>query len=548
MNNSSRCIPSLICYTNSHRLFGENSLSSLKQNLLTSYNNLSRLIGFDYSEKYEEEIKYTFQDFDNINDYKFNIYLGNKIKNINNSDFVISDFLYLINEYFFEKEKIYYSNASISVPDFFSKDQKEKIKLICESINLKDIEIYNESSAITMYYGYTKYKDTFVEQKNKVDPTIEKYVLFIDSGYSKTSFILSKFKYNEFKVVNVDYLPNIGGRNFDNLIFDYCIQKNKINKEDVTIKMKYRLLEEIRKKRIQLSLNDEINISVDAFYEDEDLQIILKKTQFENLIQDLVKEIDNKLIEVIKYSKSKSIIIDFVEIAGELMRTPVLQKLISDKNLNVSKTLLIDECASVGASFLRSFYSGYFPFTHLKKFINYNDENITSNYNKNETLMNTINNYINKQKDTDSIYDIFINKKSGISKYFYRIKSQIEENENNELLKEIHILDKKIRNSKDMEELHKIEKRLNEIYYILNSDEQNDISENNIIEDKKTKEEEKIEVKKDKLEKGTKNEIEERVVHEKKVKKIEIEKLIEAKKEEKEKEEEFYKEKIDINI
>ena len=73
-------------------------------------------------------------------------------------------------------------------------------------------------------------------------------------------------------------------------------------------------------------MNDEINISVHAFCEDEDLQIILKKTQFENIIKDLVKEIDNKLIEVIKYSKSKGIIIDFVEITGELMRTPALQK------------------------------------------------------------------------------------------------------------------------------------------------------------------------------------------------------------------------------
>ena len=73
-------------------------------------------------------------------------------------------------------------------------------------------------------------------------------------------------------------------------------------------------------------MNDEINISVHAFCEDEDLQIILKKRQFENIIKELVKEIDNKLIEVIKYSKSKCIIIDFVEIAGELMRTPALQK------------------------------------------------------------------------------------------------------------------------------------------------------------------------------------------------------------------------------
>ena len=65
MNNSSRFYPSLICYTNSHRLFDENSLSSLKQNLLTFYNNSSRLIRFDNSKKYEEEIKYAFLDLDN---------------------------------------------------------------------------------------------------------------------------------------------------------------------------------------------------------------------------------------------------------------------------------------------------------------------------------------------------------------------------------------------------------------------------------------------------------------------------------------------------
>ena len=32
MNNISRIIPSIICYSKSHRLFGDNSLSSLKQN------------------------------------------------------------------------------------------------------------------------------------------------------------------------------------------------------------------------------------------------------------------------------------------------------------------------------------------------------------------------------------------------------------------------------------------------------------------------------------------------------------------------------------
>ena len=76
---------------------------------------------------------------------KFEELISDLIKKINTT---------LINEYYFEKEKYEYTTTSLSVPDFYTKEQKEKLKIICESIGLKDIEIYNESSAITMYYGY----------------------------------------------------------------------------------------------------------------------------------------------------------------------------------------------------------------------------------------------------------------------------------------------------------------------------------------------------------------------------------------------------------
>ena len=67
MNNSSRSIPSIICYTKSHRLFGDNSLFSLKQNLDTSYNNLSRLIDFDENNNlYKDELKYMFSQENNL--------------------------------------------------------------------------------------------------------------------------------------------------------------------------------------------------------------------------------------------------------------------------------------------------------------------------------------------------------------------------------------------------------------------------------------------------------------------------------------------------
>ena len=80
---------------------------------------------------------------------------------------------------------------------------------------MKNVKIFNESLAITMYYGYTKYNEIFIGDKKK---EIKKKVLFIDIGHSKTSFIFSTFKYHEFKVEDVLSNPNLGGRNIELLI------------------------------------------------------------------------------------------------------------------------------------------------------------------------------------------------------------------------------------------------------------------------------------------------------------------------------------------
>ena len=54
------------------------------------------------------------------------------------------------------------------------------------------------------------------------------------------------------------------------------------------------------------------------------------------------------------------------------MRTPILQKLIEEKNLKIYKTILIDECTSIGATVLGNFINGYYPINNLKNFFHYN--------------------------------------------------------------------------------------------------------------------------------------------------------------------------------
>ena len=58
LNNSFRTIPSVICYTKNHRLFGNNAFSSVKQYFESSYNNIPRSINFeDNQKKREDELK-----------------------------------------------------------------------------------------------------------------------------------------------------------------------------------------------------------------------------------------------------------------------------------------------------------------------------------------------------------------------------------------------------------------------------------------------------------------------------------------------------------
>ena len=217
--NSKREIPSLICYGNTI-LIGENSKNYIKANLNTSYNNLSRIIGYDdNSKEYNDEYKYMFNSEEN----------KKNIKDIG-SECIIADFLYSINQYFILITDKKYDLTCISVPDFYTSNQKQILNIICESIDMKKIFIYNESSAITMFYGYINYNKMFEENTDQKKNN-EKYVLFIDIGHSKSSFILSKFKYNEFKVEKVFCEENLGGRNIELMLYDYCIEKSNIDKK-----------------------------------------------------------------------------------------------------------------------------------------------------------------------------------------------------------------------------------------------------------------------------------------------------------------------------
>ena len=397
---SQRTIPSIISFSENQRLFGEIAKNSLKKNINSSFIDISRLIGIDSKSKFFQN---EFNEFYYIGP-KYNLNLnGFNINNQINLTFndIICSFLDKINTFFFKDiNNLKNKTFTISVPDYFTIYQKENLKIILSSLNIENFNIINESTAITLDYGYMRYKDLFIinnSGKIGIDQNINKYVIFIDSGHSKTSFILSKFNYSEFKVLNVMNLPFLGGRNFDNKIFSYIVdnfeKKNKIkifsnNNQERNIKLKIRLLNEITKCRKILTVNKDVNILIDSFYNDLDLNENINRDLFKKIIQNDLDEFEKNF--KIFYKESRNMIdsdINFIEIAGDLMRTPILQQIVKDvSNKEINKGILIDECPSIGASLYSLYLNNQLPFKNFKNIFSFNNYNI--NYYENENKKN----------------------------------------------------------------------------------------------------------------------------------------------------------------
>ena len=378
---SSRTCPTLISFTETHRVIGDQAALILRKYLKSSFQYLDRFIGFNLNVPfYSNEIRnyYFVGEMYDQSRNKFSYEINGEKKYLCPEEIIVSFLHLLYNSYIIQKNIIPSCNV-FSVPDYFTCFQKNTFMQIIQSAGIKkDFHLVNESSAITLYFGYKKYKEYFLRpdslNKNSavIDPNITKYILFIDAGHSKTSLIFSRLNFNLFKVLDVICIPFLGGRDFDDAIFRYCCHKfNKENNIDLINdrKAKLRLIQPIMKARKSLTVNRDAQISVDSLAEDIDFSLMLTRDDFEKIIKDKLDIFKNELIHFCQRNNKNYPRIELtnVEMAGELMRTPAMEKIVKEVlNMEISKTILTDECISVGNVLYGSLLQGSFPIKNFK--------------------------------------------------------------------------------------------------------------------------------------------------------------------------------------
>ena len=448
---SARACPSILSFGETNRVIGDQASLILRKNIKSSFQYINRFIGFDSKCPFsstELNNYYYVGDKYNPDNNKFTYTINGETHEISPEEIVVS-YLHLLYNSYVVKRDIKPECIIFSVPDYFTCTQKEQYSQIIKSSGIKnDVHIVNESSAITLYFGYKKYKEYFISKNEgnsaTVDPTIVKYILFVDAGNSKTSFVFSKLTYNLFTVLDTATIPFLGGRDFDEAIYKYCCDKFKAdNNIDISRnhKIKLRLLKPIEKARKTLTVNKDAQISVDSLSDDIDFSIILTREEYEKIIGDKIQLFKDELINFCDRIKKNYPDLDLtnVEMAGELMRTPILEKTIKEiTKIEMSKTILTDECLSVGCSLYGSLLKGCFPIKNFKGIYHLNHYTILNSVNNGKIEEFISNHYqipefksftFEKKALNNKINITFFHNKDEISEYLYT-----DEKTNNVLL------------------------------------------------------------------------------------------------------------------
>ena len=361
--DDSQVIPTVISITANKKIIGKEEY--LRKNIFektnTETNNkntflvyeIKKLLGKKYSELSESEINilaYTIvpDEFDNIRIYDSNseqYYYPEEIATHLFMSFKTRAEIYLSNKF---NTEISITNAVISVPAYFNKNQREIIKSCSQNAGFNVLRLINEPTAAALCYGLGK------NLKNS-----NKNIMVYDLGGGTLDVCILYISEGIFEVLGSCGNNDLGGSNFDKKIMEYVINEfineNKIEQnyfietvdENTLQKLKY-LAEHTK-----IALTDNLNtkIKINNFFENKNLSVSLSREKFNEICEDLIRLAVKPLHDVLTLCELEKDKIDEIIMVGGMTRIPIIRYNVERFfNKDVNCSIDPDTVVSIGAS------------------------------------------------------------------------------------------------------------------------------------------------------------------------------------------------------
>lgn len=233
----------------------------------------------------------------------------------------------------------------IGIPSYFTDLQRREYLDAAFIAGLNTLMLMHDGTAIALGYGMYK---TGLSSKG---PTI---VVFVDIGHCDMQVTIAAFEQRGMKVLSHASDPNLGGRDFDEVLFKHFADKFK-EQDNIDVysntRASIRLRASCEELKKVLSANTEALLSIECLIEDKDVRGIITRQEFENLSRELLERVAEPCIKAVQESGINLVEIHTIELVGSGSRVPAITKMLTKFFGKVpARTLNASECVARGCA------------------------------------------------------------------------------------------------------------------------------------------------------------------------------------------------------
>lgn len=233
----------------------------------------------------------------------------------------------------------------IGIPVYFTELQRRAYLDAAQIAGLHPLRLMHETTATALAYGI--YKTDLPE----TDPI---NVAFVDVGHASLQVCIAAFKKGQLKILSHSFDRSLGGRDFDEVLFNHFAAKFKEEyKIDVVSnpRASQRLRAGCEKMKKVLSANPEAPLSIECLMDEKDVRGFIKRDEFERLAAPILDRVRGPCEKALADANLTADRIHAVEVVGSGSRVPAILKILTSVfGREGGRTLNASECIARGCA------------------------------------------------------------------------------------------------------------------------------------------------------------------------------------------------------
>ncbi|KAC9514760.1 hypothetical protein R6Q59_012987 [Mikania micrantha] len=236
-------------------------------------------------------------------------------------------------------------DCCIGIPIYFTDLQRRAVMDAATIAGLHPLRLMHETTATALAYGIYKTDLPENEQLN---------VAFIDIGHASMQVCIAGFKKGQLKILAHSFDRCLGGRDFDEVLFQHFAEKFKAEyKIDVfqNARACLRLRAACEKLKKVLSANPEAPMNIECLMDDKDVRGFIKRDEFEQISTSILERVKAPLVKALSEAQLTVDSIYAVEVVGSGSRVPAVIKILTEFfGKEPRRTMNASECVSKGCA------------------------------------------------------------------------------------------------------------------------------------------------------------------------------------------------------